>query len=53
MVRHTFMMHFSHSTWHSEPGTGEEVAAAVELALKGGYRRIDCAAAYEMKQILE
>ena len=36
-----------HSTWHSEPGTGEEVAAAVELALKGGYRRIDCAAAYE------
>ena len=34
-------------TWHSEPGTGEEVAAAVELALKGGYRHIDCAAAYE------
>ena len=35
------------STWDSEPGTGEKVAAAVEVALKGGYRRIDCAAAYE------
>ena len=36
-----------HSTWQSTPGEVGEMAAAVEVALKVGYRHIDCASSYE------
>lgn len=35
------------STWQAEPGASGEIAAAVEVALKMGYRHIDCASSYE------
>lgn len=34
-------------TWQATPGPVGEMAAAIEVALKGGYRHIDCASSYE------
>ena len=38
------MSNFYLRTWQSKPG---EVAAAVEIALKAGYRQLDCAHNYD------